>query len=362
MVDDGVAGAQAALEFVPDLDRIRTAGAHLLALINDILDLSKIEAGKMNMHVEMFDVAELVEDIRTTITPLALKNNNTLNVEVSDELRYMNSDATKVRQILFNLLSNACKFTKDGTIALRVMPDETYDQVVCEITDTGVGMNSEQLDKIFEAFTQADSSTTRKFGGTGLGLTITKHYCSLLDGNIDVASTPGEGSSFTVRLATNVHANDEPGAEQGRTGPQESTNSTTNGQTVLVIDDDSTMRDLIRRLLEREGFTVATAASGSEGMLLAEQLHPAAITLDVMMPSMDGWTLLSKLKERPDLADIPVTMVTMVDDSARGYALGAEHYMVKPIDRQQLVDILNACRPTSAEVKDAEPTEATSAS
>jgi PAS domain S-box-containing protein len=348
MRHDGVEGAEAAAEFLPDLVRIRSAGTHLLALINDILDLSKIEAGKMNIRVEMFEVDELIEDIRSTIMPLADKNNNTLNVEVSDELGYMNSDATKVRQILFNLLSNACKFTSDGTITMKVTPDETYDQVVCEICDTGVGMSAEQLDTIFEAFTQADASTTREFGGTGLGLTITRHFCTLLDGEIDAESTLGEGSTFTARLATNMGADDVLDVDASPSLEEPSRPTQQGAQTVLVIDDDPTMRDLLRRVLEREGFAVATAASGSEGLLLAEQLEPDVITLDVMMPSMDGWTLLSKIKERPELADIPVIMVTMVAESARGYALGADHYMVKPIDRSRLVDILNSYRISTA--------------
>ncbi|QDG50562.1 response regulator [Persicimonas caeni] len=364
MREDGAEGAEAAANFLPDLTRIRSAGTHLLALINDILDLSKIEAGKMTIHVEMFEIAELVEDIRSTIVPLADKNNNTLTVEVSDELRYMNSDATKVRQILFNLLSNACKFTSDGTITMRVRPDEAYDKVVCEIEDTGVGMSQEQLAKIFEAFTQADASTTREFGGTGLGLTITRHFCALLEGEIDVESTLGEGSTFTVRLAANLGAGDleQPDADVPQTLEEISRPADPDSQTVLVIDDDATMRDLLRRVLEREGFAVASAASGSEGLLLAEQLQPDVITLDVMMPSMDGWTLLSKLKEHPELADIPVIMVTMVAESARGYALGADHYMVKPVDRKRLVDILHSYRTSSDQaghallVEDDEPT------
>ncbi|MFW5966592.1 MAG: response regulator [Persicimonas sp.] len=347
MADDGVEGAESIAQFIPDLDRIRTAGSHLLALINDVLDLSKIEAGKMTVHVEMFDVAELLDDIQSTIAPLAEKNDNTLHMEVSDELRYMNSDATKVRQILFNLLSNACKFTSDGTVTLRVRPDETYEQIVCEIEDTGVGMSPEQLDKVFEAFTQADSSTTREFGGTGLGLTITSHFCELLDGDIDVESTEGEGSTFTVRLATNLSSEQMPEEKLTRAVDQAPVPADADRGTVLVIDDDRTMRDLLRRVLEREGFTVATAASGSEGLVMAEQLHPQAITLDVLMPSMDGWTLLSKLKDDPELADIPVVMVTMVDDSERGYALGADDYMVKPIDRDRLIDILASYREPS---------------
>ncbi|WP_230467181.1 hybrid sensor histidine kinase/response regulator [Lujinxingia vulgaris] len=353
-------------EFLPDLSRIRTAGTHLLALINDILDLSKIEAGKMSVHVEMFDINDMVEDIRSTVMPLAEKNRNTLNVEISDELGYMNTDATKMRQILFNLLSNACKFTSDGTITMRMYPSETYSHVVCEVEDTGVGVDEEQLKAIFEAFTQADSSTTREFGGTGLGLTITRHFCELLGGGIEVESTPGKGSLFKVTLAMNLRATDTDadGESEGATRAEDLPASLRNAgsQTVLVVDDDPTMRDLLRRLLEREGIAVVTAANGSEGLILAEQLRPDVITLDVMMPSMDGWTLLSKIKDHPELSDTPVVMVTMLDESARGFALGADDYLVKPIDRKRLIETLNNYRrpdETTGEillVEDDEPT------
>ncbi|AWV88742.1 hybrid sensor histidine kinase/response regulator [Bradymonas sediminis] len=370
MRDEGIESIDAVTEFLPDLNRIRTAGTHLLSLINDILDLSKIEAGKMTLHLEEFEVAALIDDIHSTIAPLAKKSNNAVSVELDERLGYMNSDATKVRQILFNLMSNACKFTANGRIAIRVAPDDTYEQIVFEIEDTGVGMSEEQVETIFEAFTQADSSTTREFGGTGLGLTITRHFCTLLGGDVEVESTLGEGSLFRVRLRTNMggahslHAAELADADSAPSfdAPPQALDLTDASHTVLVIDDDPTMRDLLRRMLEREGFAVATAASGSEGLLLAEQLHPDIITLDVMMPSMDGWSLLSLLKENPDLQDIPVIMVTMVSESARGFALGADHYMVKPINRQKLVGILNRYRNTSSAfrnillVEDDEPT------
>ncbi|MFP4600780.1 MAG: response regulator [Persicimonas sp.] len=344
-------GAEIVAEFVPDLTRIRTAGKHLLSIINDILDLSKIEAGKMTTHVELFDVRELLDDIVGTIRPLADKNGNDLQLTLGDEVRFMRSDMTKVRQILFNLLSNACKFTENGQVELRAELDLQTERLVFQIVDDGIGMTEEQLETIFEAFTQADSSTTREFGGTGLGLTITSHFCALLGGDVDVESAPGEGTTFMVRLAADLEGeadeidspSNEIGALEERSSALEQVSSS-EGDIVLVIDDDPTMRDLLRRLLDREGFHVVTAASGSEGFLLAEQLQPSAITLDVMMPSMDGWTLLSKLKERPELADIPVVMVTMVSESARGYALGADHYLVKPVDRDQLVGILDSYR------------------
>ncbi|AWV88737.1 hybrid sensor histidine kinase/response regulator [Bradymonas sediminis] len=358
MREDQVDNIEAVTGFLPDLMRIRTAGTHLLALINDILDLSKIEAGKMNLHLEVFEVAALIEDIRSTIAPLATKSNNTLNVELDPGLGYMNSDATKVRQILFNLLSNACKFTKDGDITIRVTPDTDYEHLIFEVEDTGVGMSPEQLGKIFDAFIQADGSTTRQFGGTGLGLTITRHFCALLGGEVEVESTLGEGSLFKVRLRTNMereeaddtHHDASETHNAGANGAAEATPNT-GADTVLVIDDDPTMRDLLRRILEREGFAVATAASGSEGLLLAEHLRPDVITLDVMMPQMDGWSLLSRLKENADLQDIPVIMVTMVAESERGFALGADHYLLKPINRKKLVGILNKYRNSSADFK-----------
>ncbi|AWV88736.1 ATP-binding protein [Bradymonas sediminis] len=350
MREDEVDNIALVTGFLPDLTRIRTAGTHLLALINDILDLSKIEAGKMNIHMEVFEVTSLIDDIRSTIAPLAKKSNNTVTAELDAGLGFMNSDITKVRQILFNILSNACKFTRQGRIDIRAKPDEDYTHIVFEVEDSGVGMSEEQLEKIFEAFTQADNSTTRQYGGTGLGLTITRHFAALLGGQVEVESTLGQGSLFRVRLRANLETSAEgtdgdsgrlSAAEFDAPAPQLLTNTTAAGDTVLVIDDDPTMRDLLRRILEREGFAVATAASGSEGLLLAEQLRPDIITLDVMMPSMDGWSLLSRLKENSELRDIPVIMVTMVAESARGYALGADHYLLKPINRQKLVDILD---------------------
>lgn len=369
MRDDKIDNVEAVTEFLPDLARIRTAGTHLLALINDILDLSKIEAGKMNIHLEVFEISALIEDIHSTIAPLANKSNNTIAVEIDDNLGFMNSDVTKVRQILFNLLSNACKFTTGGRIDIRVMPDKAYEQLIFEIQDTGMGMSKEQLSEIFEAFTQADSSTTREFGGTGLGLTITSHFCALLGGDIEVESSLDKGSLFRVRLSTNMASQEDvdPSEISAATNALPSASAPTSraasdGDTVLVVDDDPTMRDLLRRILEREGFTVATAASGSEGLLLAQQLRPDIITLDVMMPAMDGWSLLSRLKEIEELKDIPVIMVTMVADSERGYALGADHYMVKPLNRHKLVGILSQYRSASNKfqnilvVEDDEPT------
>ncbi len=369
-------GAEIVGQFVPDLTRIRTAGKHLLSIINDILDLSKIEAGKMQLHVELFDVRELLDDIAGTVRPLADKNDNTLRIDVGEEVRFMRSDATKVRQILFNLLSNACKFTEAGSVEIGASLDADNEQVVFEVRDTGIGMSDDQLDQVFEAFTQADASTTRKFGGTGLGLTITSYFCALLGGEITVESAPNEGTEFTVRLAVELDEESEAvgvpssglsaRSEVSDGLPDQPDPQDPDRDTVLVIDDDPSVRDLLSRVLQREGFHVVTAASGSEGLLLAEQLVPSAITLDVMMPSMDGWTLLSKLKEHPELAPIPVVMVTIVSEASRGYALGADDYLIKPVDRGELVEIMDGYRRRRADpsadggqillVEDDEPT------
>ena len=358
--DENPAVREVVAPFVPDLNHIRGAGKHLLAVINDILDLSKIEAGKMTTHLELFDLAALLRDVTATVLPLARKNGNqvTLNMD-EDAIRFVRTDPTKVRQIAFNLLSNACKFTHSGTVTVDVRPDEENKHIVLAVRDTGVGMTAEQLASIFEAFTQADSSTTREFGGTGLGLTITRHFASLLGGTIEVESQIGQGTTFTVRLAMDLGSDDEakpPYSTLVDTSPLAHTTFTGSGHTlsnlpaigesglVLVVDDDPTVRDLFRRILERDGYEVVCAASGTEALLLAEQLRPDAITLDVMMPQMDGWTALSRLKAHPELSKIPVIMITMVSEAARGYALGADHYLMKPVERNALLSILHTYR------------------
>lgn len=331
-------------ELSGDLVRIHSAGNHLLAIINDVLDLSKIEAGKISVHAESFALQELLDDIEGTIRPLAKKNNNQLQIEVEGEVQ-LYSDLTKVRQILFNLVSNAAKFTKEGEIKMVASLDKESDEVEIRVSDTGIGMTAEQIEKIFEAFMQADSSTTRQFGGTGLGLTITRHFCQILKGTLEVDSTPGEGTTFVVRLARELHFM-EP-MEELRNGDRKEVFTKDATATVLVIDDDPMVRDLLRRMLEADGFAVITAASGYEGLELAREIRPDAITLDAMMPQFDGWSLLVTLKDDEELAAIPVIMVTMVSDAARGYALGADHYLVKPVDRKALVSVLRHYTPAA---------------
>ncbi len=331
--------------FTPDLQKIQSAGKHLLALINDILDLSKIEAGKMELYLEDFSVPEMLADVTATVQTLVAKKNNTLTLDCAPDVGAMHGDLTKVRQSLFNLLSNAAKFTENGTVTLRVRRDSAF--YVFDVQDTGIGMTAEQMAGLFEAFSQADASTTRKYGGTGLGLAITRRFCRMMGGDTLVESETGIGSVFTMRLPVQVLPAEAAESQTAASAPAVRENHA--GDVVLVIDDDPAARDLMRRFLTREGFSPETAANGEDGLRLARELKPAAITLDVMMPGLDGWTVLQRLKADPETQDIPVVMLTMVDDKNIGFALGASDYMTKPIDRARLSAILSRYRCADSE-------------
>jgi len=295
----------------------------------------------MELYLESFDVPSLVHDIAAVIQPLAAKNSNRLDVQCPDTVGTMRADLTKVRQALFNLLSNACKFTDQGTITLAVAREaiDGRETMVFSVTDTGIGMTPEQLAKLFEVFSQADAATTRKYGGTGLGLALSRRLCRMMGGDVTVESGAGRGSTFTIRLpAEVVEAHEEPTAAP--TAPA----SASGVGAVLVVDDEAAVRDLMQRFLAKEGFRVVTASGGDEGLRLARELRPDVITLDVMMPGMDGWAVLSALKADPAIADIPVVMLTIIDDKNLGYALGASDYLTKPIDRERLVTVLRQYR------------------
>ncbi len=352
-------------DFVPDLQKILAAGKHLLGLINDILDLSKIEAGRMELYLETFDLQTMIHDVATTIQPLVAKKANTLKVEAAPHLGVMRADLTKVRQALFNLLSNASKFTENGTITLTVQRESDRsgvaeqrsggageqesrgaplpgDWIIFSVSDTGIGMTPEQMGRLFQAFTQADASTTRKFGGTGLGLTITRHFCQMMGGDVIVESEPGQGTTFIIRLPAEVR---EKAPEAAPAGTEAIAAPPQNGAcTVLVIDDEPTVGELMKRYLNKEGYRAEVATGGREGLRLARELRPDAITLDVMMPDMDGWAVLAALKSDPELADIPVIMLTIMDQKNLGYALGAADYLTKPIDRDRLSAVLHRYR------------------
>jgi signal transduction histidine kinase/CheY-like chemotaxis protein len=310
------------------LKRVHRAGQHLLGLINQVLDLSKIEAGKLELNPESVSLAPLIDEVIGTARQLAQQNKNNLVVEAQEKLGALTVDPMRLRQILLNLLSNACKFTTQGEVKLRVRKvADGRNWVQFAVADTGIGMTAEQQAKLFEEFTQADSSTARRYGGTGLGLAITRKLARMMGGDVTVASEPGKGSVFSVRLP----AGPDPVAKAATNGSRPPSNDC-----VLVVDDDATARELIAEQLKAEGFSVVTAAGGLEGLKLAKDLRPIAITLDVMMPDLDGWSVLAALRQDADLAEIPVIMITILDEHRRGVALGAAGYLTKPIDRERL--------------------------
>jgi two-component system sensor histidine kinase/response regulator len=338
---------------VKDLQRIQSAGKHLLELINDILDLSKIEAGKMGLHLETFDVAQMIEEIASTVQPSVAKNTNTLQINVAKNVSEMRADLTKVRQVLLNLLSNSCKFTDHGTVSLTVdrRTIDRRDWLLFEVRDTGIGITEKQKEILFREFSQADTSIARKYGGTGLGLAITHRFTQIMGGTIAVDSQPGRGSKFTIQLPAEVIPES---ADTARSQPPAASLAATQldkpGRgTILVIDDDQAVRDLTYRFLIKMGFHVVTADSGAEGLRLAKKVRPLLITLDVMMPEMDGWSVLKELKADPGIAEIPVIMVSVVDNLQMGIGLGASNYLIKPVDRDRLavlVEKYESARPS----------------
>jgi PAS domain S-box-containing protein len=341
-------GTDKALE---PLRRVLRAGRHLLTLINDILDLSKIEAGKLELNVESVAIAPMIEDVAGTGRPLAEQNGNRLIVDCPADVGALQADPVRLRQTLLNLLSNACKFTKQGEVRLSVTRIKEGGTAWLEfsVADSGIGMSPEQMEKLFQDFSQADSTTFRQFGGTGLGLAITRRLCRIMGGDVAMTSELGKGSTFTIRLPA-------AGAQAAvpATQPAEPARAAAamphkgaNGKTIMVVDDDATARELISRHLLDAGFEVASAASGIEALKMVRELRPVAITLDVVMPELDGWTVLSALKGDPDLASIPVVMVTITDEKRRAFALGATGYLMKPIDRTKLFNLLAPWRATA---------------
>jgi signal transduction histidine kinase/DNA-binding response OmpR family regulator len=331
-----------------DLIKIETAGKHLLGLINDILDLSKIEAGRMDLHIETVDLGRLLDEVRMLVTPQIDKNGNRLEIDVPADIGSMNVDLVKLKQSLINLLSNAAKFTKAGLVRLAVarhVSEQGKAIFTFSVSDSGIGMSEEQMGRLFQAFTQADASTTRNYGGTGLGLTITKHFCTMLGGDVTVTSAPGQGSTFTVTL---------PDGGKDETAPRPQTDAAVvdgdlSGKSVLIVDDDPTVHDVLRATIAKEGYRLLHAYDGAEALEMARAERPDVITLDVMMPKLDGWTVLGKLKSDPALSPIPVIMLTIVDERTMGYSLGASEYMTKPVDRNRLIELLRRFAASSRE-------------
>ena len=339
--------AEGQAQFQDPLKRIHGAGAHLLKLINDILDLAKIEAGKMDLKIEPISVSQLLHEAVTTVRPMAESNNNRLSLNCPQEVGSIRADPVRARQILLNLLSNAAKFTEDGQITVDARRShDGSDRIVIAVSDTGIGMEADQIVQLFSEFVQLDDASTRKHGGTGLGLAISRRLCRLMGGEITVQSKPGAGSTFTIGLPAVADAVLRSAPQRRRyTGtaspaapPPGELSETTR---VLVIDDDPSARELLEMVLASKGHQVTTASDGEIGLRLAREIRPAVITLDVLMPEPNGWSVLSALKADPQVADIPVIMVTIVDEPTRGYALGAADYITKPVDRNRLLTVVN---------------------
>jgi len=325
---------------VGDLGKIKSNAQHLLGLINNVLDLSKVEAEKMDIYAEDVPVEAFVREAAGTVEALIAKKGNRFELDLAPELGQMQTDAVKLRQCLFNLLGNAAKFTEAGTVTLRVRREgaPAGDRLTFEVSDSGIGMTPEQVAGLFERFKQADETTTRRFGGTGLGLALTKALARLMGGDVRVTSTKGVGTTFTLILPAAL-----PDLEDGAPAAASAADAEPSGEgrVVLIIDDEPSQRDLMVRFLTRQGFVARAAANGRSGIDLARTLRPMVILLDVMMPEMDGWTVLATLKADEVTRDIPVVMVSFVADAALGASLGAAESLPKPVDWPRLRSVLD---------------------
>jgi len=342
------------LDYLPDLKKIHTAGHHLLSLINAVLDLSKIEAGKTTLFLEDFSIKKAIEDVIALTQPLVQKNRNTLVLTGEPDAGSMHADALKLRQILFNLLGNACKFTSDGKVELDVAHATTTagePGIQFTVRDSGIGMTPEQCAKLFQPFTQAESSTSRKFGGTGLGLSITKSFAELMGGSVRVESEQGKGSAFIVTLPLKVRDLPQEGSEGSLDTPtpelpvEEHHDPASGRRLVLVIDDDPYVHDMLRRTLPRETYDMAAATAGEAGLIRARELKPDAILLDIVLPGLDGWSVLAEIRKDPTLAAVPVLIMTILDQVDRARSSTATDFFSKPIDRERLLEALGRIPP-----------------
>jgi signal transduction histidine kinase/CheY-like chemotaxis protein len=346
---------------VADLRKILGAARHLLGLINDVLDLSKIEAGKMDLYLETFDVCRLVNEVVATAQPLIDRNSNRASVECAVDFGQMYADSTKLRQILLNLLSNASKFTDHGDIRVQVTREQRAEgeSIILRVSDSGIGMTREQLGKLFQAFSQADHSTSAKYGGTGLGLAISRQFALLMGGDITVESEPAKGSTFTVRLPARVvpitgvapsllsenAGKPIPALASATRPPLPSSHAAAAVPTLprgrlLIIDDDEKVHAMLQQLLTHENYSVKCARSGAEGLAIAEEFHPHVVILDILLPPMDGRDALGQLKESPALANTPIILLTMTANGEMGFALSATDYLSKPVVGSNLLPMI----------------------
>lgn len=337
-------------------ERILRNGKHLLSLIDEVLDIAKIEAGRMKIHREHFDIVELAQGAFQELQALALQKGLEYRLTIPKELPLALSDPLRIRQVMINLLSNAIKFTQKGSVEVELAPYEK-DQFQFIVRDTGIGIKEESIGIIFERFRQVDGALTRVAGGTGLGLSIVKQIVLLLGGKIDVSSKLGEGSVFTVTLPL---TSDETPAIAGLlsksdgNGADEDINSVLGSfqfdshqekdgkPLILIIEDDLDMANLLSETISKADYRVQVAPNGVEGLKLARKLDLSAILLDIMMPEMDGWKVLQALKSESVTAEIPVIVCSIVDNRPLGYRLGASNYLIKPVEPEQLISALRS--------------------
>ena len=323
-------------DLLPDLKKITSSGSHLLSLINNILDLSKIEAGKMELFVTSFEIENMVQTIKDVSEPLAAKNDNGFVINLDGAMGSMSQDETKLRQCLTNFLSNGFKFTKNGTVTLDVKAKMVGDVEFIDfaVIDTGAGMSPEGVAKVFEEYTQAERSTSANYGGTGLGLPISKKFAEMMGGDVIVTSEEGVGSVFTMSVPRECPEYNEDEVEGNVINLDEQDNL------VVLVDDDVAMHDLIKRTISKLNLTLLGATNSEKGMELIREVKPKLILLDVLMPGRDGWSLLKECKTDKDLKDIPVIMISQLNQSNLASSLGANDYLTKPIDRSHFINTL----------------------
>jgi|TARA_A100001011_G_scaffold232983_1_gene241046 signal transduction histidine kinase/CheY-like chemotaxis protein len=323
-------------DLLPDLKKITSSGTHLLSLINNILDLSKIEAGKMELFVTSFEIENMIQTIKDVSEPLAAKNDNGFVINLDGAMGSMSQDETKLRQCLTNFLSNGFKFTKNGTVTLdvkaRIVDDVEF--IDFAVIDTGAGMSPEGVAKVFEEYTQAERSTSANYGGTGLGLPISKKFAEIMGGDVIVTSEEGVGSVFTMSVPRECPEYNEDEVEGSVINLDDQDNL------VVLVDDDVAMHDLIKRTISKLNLTLLGATNSEKGMELIREVKPKLILLDVLMPGRDGWSLLKECKTDQELKDIPVIMISQLNQSNLASSLGANDYLTKPIDRTHFINTL----------------------
>ena len=325
-------------DLLPDLKKITSAGSHLLSLINNILDISKIEAGRMELYLTSFEIEGMVDTIKDVTGPLAAANDNGFKLNIQDAIGSMTQDETKIRQCLTNFLSNGFKFTSNGTVTLDVdtFIEEEIEMIRFAVTDTGEGMSEEGLSKVFREYEQAERSTSAKHGGTGLGLPITKKLAEMMGGDVIVTSEMGVGSVFTLYVPREC-PQDYDEVEGGNSIDQ----LTEEEKVVVLIDDDVAMHDLIRRTLSKIGLKLVGAVDSEKGMQIVREMKPKLLLLDVLMPGRDGWSILKECKSDPELKDMPVVMVSQLSQDVLSQSLGADDYLTKPINRELFLETVS---------------------